>query len=157
MPSRGGSRTGAGRPIDPNSMRSVIKGLTGKEDWVTLPADGRATVVPEWPLKLVTVSEFDLWGKLWLRPQSAMWEINHLEFQVAAYVRTFFEAAEPGALAGIKSATIRMEAELGLSLPGMKTLGWQIASVDSIAPDASVTARQTSSSNWLKSVSVAGS
>jgi hypothetical protein len=151
----GGIRRGAGRPVDPNSMRSQIKGLAGKEDWVTLPAAGRLDPAPEWPLEVVTSTEFDLWVKLWSRPQALMWEIHKLEFQVAMYVRTYFEAAEPGATAGIKSAAVRLEAELGLSLPGMKMLGWQIANED--APAADVPARQTPSGSWLKSVSVVGS
>ena len=39
----GGIRRGAGRPADPNSMRSQIRGLAGKEDFVTLPAVGRTS------------------------------------------------------------------------------------------------------------------
>lgn len=152
----GGIRRGAGRPVDPNSMRSQIKGLAGKEDWVTLPVAGRAEVAPDWPLEQVTAAELELWGLLWRKPQALMWEINGLEHSVAMYVRTFLEAAEPGAVNGMKSVAIRMEAELGLSYLGMKTLGWQIAEVSaqSAAPTG---ARKTSSGDWLKAVSVEGS
>lgn len=151
----GGIRRGAGRPVDPNSMRSQIKGLAGKEDWVTLPAEGRVGATPSWPFESVNQTELDLWALLWGKPQAFMWEINGLDHSVAMYVRTFLEAAEPGAVNGLKSVAIRMEAELGLSYLGMKTLGWQIANED--VPAADVPARQTPSGGWLKSVSVVGS
>lgn len=151
----GGSRRGAGRPIDPNSMRSQLKGLAGKEDFVTLPAEGRLAPPPEWPLPEVKTTEMILWGKLWQKPQALVWEIQGLDYAVAHYVRTYFEASEPGAVAGLKTAALRMEGELGLSLPGMKTLGWQIGDA-SAAPTPTTGSRQTSSGDWLKSVSVEG-
>lgn len=150
----GGIRRGAGRPTDPNSMRSQIKGLAGKQDWVTLPAAGREGETPVWPLEMVKPVELDLWAKLWVKPQALMWEHAGLEFTVAHYVRTFFEAAEPGATAGVKSAAIRLEAELGISLPGMKMLGWQIGEIEQESRPA---ARKTSSGDWLQAVSVEGS
>lgn len=153
----GGIRRGAGRPVDPNSMRSQIRALAGKEDFVTLPAEGRDAPAPEWPLIECTADELSLWGKLWQKPQALMWEIQGLEFAVAMYVRTYFEAVEPKAVAGLKTAALRMEGELGLSLPGMKTLGWQIATGDEPAPVAKTASRQTSSGDWLKAVSVEGS
>jgi hypothetical protein len=151
----GGIRRGAGRPVDPNSKRSLIKGLAGKVDWVTLPAEGRADETPAWPLELVTKVELEFWGSLWSKPQALMWEINGLQHSVAMYVRTFLEASEPGAVNGMKAVAIRMEAELGLSYLGMKTLGWQIAEVagEVVAPTG---ARKTSSGDWLKAVRVEG-
>ena len=68
----GGVRRGAGRPVDPNSMRSQIKGLAGKEDFVTLPAAGRDGPTPEWPLELMSKPEIELWGRLWRTPQALM-------------------------------------------------------------------------------------
>lgn len=154
----GGSRTGAGRPADPNSMRSFIRGLAGKDDFVTLPAEGRLTPAPEWPFELGEKVELAYWAHLWSKPQALMWEMLDLNFTVALYVRTFLEAAEPGASAGLKTAAIRLEGELGISLPGMKTLGWQISTdgVASVEPVAapSIAARKTSSGDWLKAVSV---
>lgn len=152
----GGSRHGAGRPADPNSMRSQIRGLAGKEDFVTLPAAGRTEPAPDWPLELCTSDEFILWTKLWAKPQALMWDIVGLEFAVALYVRTYFEAAEPKSSAGVKTAALRMESELGLSMLGMKTLAWQIEDGDAEPIVAQAGARQTSSGDWLKSVSVEG-
>jgi len=147
----GGKRVGAGRPADPNSMRSQIRGLAGKEDFVTLPVQGRTDLPPEWPLMESTIVERALWVQLWAKPQALMWEIHGLEFQVAQYVRSYFESVEVGAVSGLKTAVIRMEAELGLSLNGMKSLGWQIAeSLEASRPTPA--ARKTSSGNWLNGV-----
>ena len=156
----GGARRGAGRPVDPNSMRSMIKGIAGKDDFVTLPAEGRADPAPEWPLTDITGDELILWGKLWRKPQALMWDIQGLDYSVALYVRTYFEAVEPNAVSGLKTAVLRMEGELGLSLPGMKSLGWQIGvagdghGVQSSAPSRS--SRQTKNNTWLSAVSVEG-
>ena len=153
----GGTRLGAGRPSDPNSMRSQIRGLAGREDFVTLPAEGRTDPAPEWPLELVSTDEFAYWVKLWAKPQALMWEILGIEFAVAHYVRTYFEAVEPKAVSGLKTAVLRMEGDLGLSLLGMKTLSWQIEDVATshLAP-AATGKRKTSSGDWLKAVRVEG-
>ncbi len=150
------ARRGAGRPVDPNSMRSQIKGLAGKEDWITLPAQGRSGSAPEWPLHDCLQVESDLWVRLWSTPQALMWDIHRLEFAVALYVRTYFEASEPKSSAGMRTAALRMEGELGLSMPGMKSLGWQIEEVDSVQGQVVPFARQTVGGDWLKAVTVEG-
>lgn len=61
-----------------------------------------------------------------------MWAQLQLEFEVAAYVRAFLESVEPEASAGLKTAVLRMSAELGLSTVGMGQLRWKIA-VDELA------------------------
>jgi len=149
----GGKRVGAGRPADPNSMRSQIRGLGGKEDFVTLPVQGRTDPPPEWPLMESSYVEIALWETLWAKPQALMWEILGLEFQVAQYVRSYFESVMVDASAGLKTAVMRMEGELGLSLNGMKSLQWQIAeSVEVSKPTPA--ARKTSTGNWLNGVRV---
>jgi hypothetical protein len=138
----------------------MIKGLAGKDDFVTLPSEGRTDPPPEWPIADVTGNELDMWGKLWKKPQALMWEIQGLDYAVALYVRTYFEAVEPKAVSGLKTAVLRMEGELGISLPGMKSLGWQIAQSENdpnfqdVKPSKS--ARQTKNNNWLSAVSVEG-
>jgi hypothetical protein len=149
------ARRGAGRPVDPNSVRSMLKGIAGKEDWLTLPVGGRSEPAPPWPLSAASDAEMVLWDRLWSSPQALVWEAHHLEFSVAMYVRTFFEAAEPGVPAALKTAALRMEGELGLSLPGMKSLNWRIGDANEPAPTAPA-ARQTSSGDWLKAVTVEG-
>jgi hypothetical protein len=61
-----------------------------------------------------------------------MWAQLQLEFEVAAYVRAFLESVEPEASAGLKTAVLRMSAELGLSTVGMGQLRWKF-SVDEVA------------------------
>lgn len=150
------ARRGAGRPVDPSSMRSMLKGISGKEDWLTLPSQGRSAPAPEWPLSAASDAETALWDRLWATPQAIVWELHQLEFSVAMYVRTFYEAAEPGVPAAMKTAALRMEGELGLSLPGMKSLNWRIADVGENTAPAQPAARRTSSGDWLKAVTVEG-
>ena len=47
-------------------------------------------------------------------------------------MRAFLESVEPEASAGLKTAVLRMSAELGLSTVGMGQLRWKIA-VDEVA------------------------
>jgi len=72
-------------------------------------------------------SEVDLWESLWRKPQAVMWSKLGLEFEVAAYVRCFIESTGPDSNAGLKTAALRMAAEIGLSLPGMHSLRWKFA------------------------------
>lgn len=122
MPSGGHGRSGP--PADPNALRRDRK---DDREWVSLPSEGFEGEVPAFPLAGASVVETDLWGRLWRKPQGFMWSRLGLEFQVAAYVRTFLESVEPKASAGLKTAALRMEAELGLSTVGMGQLRWRIA------------------------------
>ena len=56
-----------------------------------------------------------------------MWSKLGLEFEVAAYVRAFLESVEAEASAGLKTAVLRMAAEIGLSLPGMHQMRWKFS------------------------------
>ena len=120
----GGARGRSGPAPDPNALR---RDRADDKSWVTLPAEGFAGVVPEFPLADVLVSESALWLRLWRKPQAFMWAQLQLEFEVAAYVRAFLESVEPAASAGLKTAVLRMSAELGLSTVGMGQLRWKIA------------------------------
>lgn len=144
----GGSRARSGPPADPNALRRDRK---DDKAWVTLPAEGFAGDVPDFPLPKIPVyyeyfedkkkvrefdetatearweSEDELWRELWAKPQAAMWAALGLKFQVAAYVRAFLESTGPDSNAGLKTAALRMEAELGLSTVGMGQLRWKIA------------------------------
>lgn len=125
----GGARARSGPPADPNALRRDRKDDAA---WVTLPAKGFSGVVPEWPIGAASGSETALWARLWRKPQAFMWDQLQLEFEVAAYVRAFLESVEPEASAGLKTAVLRMSAELGLSTVGMGQLRWKIA-VDEVA------------------------
>lgn len=125
MPS-GGARARSGPAADPSSLRSVSK------SWVDLPArfDGG---VPAWPLSKASASERKYWVLLWVKPQASEWSRLGLEFQVALYVRSFFESAAPGASAGLRTSVLRMEDTLGLSPQGLNSLRWRIVAVDDVA------------------------
>ena len=171
----GGARARSGPAPDPDSYRSLSK------DWVELPAGGFAGDVPEFPLPKVSIyneywedkkkireyddaetaafreSEVELWEALWRKPQGAAWASLDLQYQVAAYVRAFLESTKADATAGLKTAVLRMETELGISVAGMRQNGWRIADAPSSASaPVAPAARQTSSGDWLKAVTVEG-
>lgn len=120
----GGARARSGPPADPNALRRDRKDDKG---WETLPAEGFQGDAPSWPFEPLNQAEIDLWARLWRKPQAFMWDQLQLEFEVAAYVRAFLESVEPEASAGLKTAVLRMSAELGLSTVGMGQLRWKIA------------------------------
>jgi len=126
MPS-GGSRARSGPAPDPNALRRDRKDDAG---WVTLPADGYDGVKPAFPLQGASGFELDLWDELWCKPQAFMWANLGLERQVAAYVRAYAESVLADASAGLKTAVLRMESELGISVPGMHSLRWKIDDVE---------------------------
>lgn len=116
-------------------------GFDGEVPGFPLPKAVRFTTVFEGPAKTQVRddesteaawdAEQDLWEELWQRPQAFMWAKLGLKFEVAAYVRAFLESVEAEASAGLKTAVLRMGAEIGLSLPGMHSLRWKF-SVDEL-------------------------
>ena len=123
MPS-GGARSRSGPAPDPSALRRDRSGDAG---WTTLPAEGFLGEIPVWPLGGALEVELEYWSELWRKPQAVMWAKLGLGRQLAAYVRAFMESVEPDASAGLKTAVLRMEGELGLSLPGMHSLRWKFA------------------------------
>lgn len=147
MPS-GGARARSGPAPDPLSKRSMDRG------WINLPEsfDGE---VPGWPFE-PNQFELDMWRDIWTRPQAYMWSKLGLQDQVAAYVRAYLESVQPEAKSTLKTAVLRMETELGISIAGMRQNGWRVAlDVEPLVPSA-VPVRQTSTGNWLGSVTVDG-
>lgn len=124
----GGARARSGPAPDPNALRRDRK---DDKAWVDLPVSP-VEVVPDFPLVESSDVERSLWAELWQKPQAHMWAALGLKWQVAAYVRAFAESVLPEASAGLKTAVLRMEAELGLSTVGMGQLRWSIAPVESI-------------------------
>ena len=144
----GGARARSGPPADPNALRRDRK---DDKAWVNLPVEGYQGDVPSWPFEPDNVAELDLWSRLWAKPQAAMWAQLQLEFEVAAYVRAFLESVEPGASAGLKTAVLRMSAELGLSTVGMGQLRWKIAA-DELAEKREQAPKRASMTSRLKAV-----
>lgn len=148
----GGARARSGPAPDPNALRRDRK---DDKAWIDLPADGYQGDVPDFPLpkavhfatvfegaaktrvrdveatEIAWDAEQELWDELWRKPQAAMWRALGLKYEVAAYVRAFLESVEAEASAGLKTAVLRMSAELGLSTVGMGQLRWSI----SVKPD----------------------
>lgn len=120
----GGARARSGPAPDPNALRRDRRDDAG---WVTLPAGGYEGPVPLCTLPDPSALEGELWEVLWRKPQAAMWAKLGLEYEVAAYVRAYVAAINPDANAGMKTAVLRMAAELGLSLPGMHSLRWKLS------------------------------
>ena len=123
MPS-GGARSRSGPAPDPNALRRDRSSDAG---WTTLPVEGFEGEVPAWPLSDADAVELAYWADLWRKPQAVMWARLGMSRQLAAYVRAFVESTEREASAGLKTAVLRMEGELGLSLPGMHSLRWKFA------------------------------
>lgn len=147
MPS-GGARNRSGPPADPNALR---RERADDKGWTTLPVEGFAGEVPEFPLPAISVydiywedkrrvkefdsdataalheRETDLWETLWAKPQAFMWKKLGLEYEVAAYVRGYVESTSAESNSGLKTAVLRMAAEIGLSLPGMASLRWKFS------------------------------
>ncbi|MFN4000878.1 hypothetical protein [Microcella sp.] len=122
MPS-GGARARSGPPADPNALRRERK---DDKAWVSLPSEGRKGRAPALPLPGANRLERELWSELWKKPQAIQWEALGLQRQVAAYTRAYIASIDIDATAGIKTAVLRMEAELGLSIVGMNSLRWKI-------------------------------
>lgn len=123
MPS-GGARARSGPAADPGSLRS------SKRDWVRLDPAGFSGDVPEFPLGDPSNAELALWSDLWAKPQAIQWDVLGLKYQVAAYVRAYLESVAADASAGLKTAVLRMETELGLSVSGLHGNGWLIEMPD---------------------------
>lgn len=176
--SSGGARNRSGPSPDPRALRRDRQDDAG---WVTLPADGFKGEIPPFPLPPISVfdiywadkqrvKEFDedstealkereveLWETLWRKPQGAMWSELGLEYEVAAYVRAFVESVSSEASAGLKTAVLRMSAEIGLSLPGMHGLRWKIATSVGEIDRPPAARKATSSRARLKAVPNVGS
>lgn len=143
----GGSRARSGPAPDPNALRRDRK---DDKEWLTLPVSP-VEDVPEFPLSAVTPEEKVLWAALWGKPQAHMWVALDQTYQVAIYARSFLEAAAPGAVSGLKTAVLRMEAELGISIVGMNALRWKFG-VDELAEKRDETPAATSTRDRFKAL-----
>lgn len=147
MPS-GGARARSGPAPDPSALRRDRKDDAG---WTSLPAGGFTGEVPEYPLADESGAEGEYWSELWRKPQAVMWSKLGMVRQVAAYVRAYCESVLPEASAGLKTAVLRMEGELGISVPGMHSLRWKIAD-DELAERRENIAGRASARDRLKAL-----
>lgn len=124
MPSGGHPRSGP--PPDPNALRRE----RDKAEWKHLPASGRDTAPPAWPLTRATAREMKLWAGEWRRPQAIMWEAHGHVLEVALYVRSVKDAERPNAPTSARLLVQRQMDALGLTEAGMRTNRWIIDTAD---------------------------
>lgn len=147
----GGARARSGSPPDPLSRKSLLNG----REFISL-ALAHDVKAPAFPLEGETPFESVVWAALWVKPQAVMWDRLGLGLQVAAYTRALAESVLPEASAGLKTAVLRMETELGISTSGMLQNGWMIAADDGQGEVKTPNAKKkrTPTGNWLEAVKV---
>lgn len=125
----GGVRARSGPAPDPNALRRSRPG--DDAEWTTIPRDARVGAdAPEWPLDAPMSGYMQRrWVDLWSKPQASIWARDEMVDLIAAYVLAFDESVQPGASAGLKTAVLRMEAELGISMLGMRANKWRLGDV----------------------------
>ena len=99
-----------------------------RPDWRTLPDDGYAGPVPEWPIG-DGGDPTGLWRDLWRTPQAAAWaELGWV--RVVARYSVLVSVSERGEANAALLAEIRqLEDRLGLSPMAMKRLQWETGAV----------------------------
>ena len=110
----GGARLRSGPAPEPGSFRSSSK------EWTTLPAEGRLTPAPEWPIPEQTDREADLWERYWRKPQAILWEKFGLDYEVALHVRRLVEVEVAGSSATLGTLVRQQMDALLLTIPAMR-------------------------------------
>lgn len=109
---RGGARSRSGPTQDPNALR---RSRADDAQWTTLPAEGRQSEAPEWPLTAATDRELVLWERWWRKPEALIWESDGSVDYVALTVRMFAEAEVEKASAENRKTVRMMMADLYLT------------------------------------------
>lgn len=147
MPS-GGARVRSGPPPDPTALRRE----RDAGEWTELPAEGRLTDPPEWPLSGQSPRERELWARLWCMPQALMWERYGQELEVALYVRQLERFERPKSPILLGTLVRQMADSLGLTTPGIRANRWKIMRDEEPRPTGTTTAARASSRSRLKVV-----
>src|SRR3990167_758520 len=124
MSGRGGARVSSGPSPDPNALRRDRP--SDRTEWTRLPAAGRESEPPTWPLIRATARELAIWAEEWRRPQAIMWSANGQEREVALYVRQLVTAEKSKAPAIARTLVRQYMDDLGISLPGLRRHRWII-------------------------------
>lgn len=124
---------GTGPPPNPNARRGHAVG------WTTLPAAGRESDPPPWPLPRPTDAELARWAALWAKPQAVMWD--SVVDIVARYCRVSILADEADAGTRQMNEARLLGESLGLSPMALKKLQWNIGKPDDAATNVSNVAR----------------
>ena len=125
MPS-GGARNGAGRPQDPNALRTDRR---VDRDLVLLPTEGRVAPAPDWPpdRQSPTRHELVMWAAFWRKPQAIVWEQDQSFELVALFIRQYIAGMDRKSSAVNRQAVRLMAADLLLTRAGLKAAGYRIA------------------------------
>lgn len=152
----GGARARSGPAPDPNAYRRD----RDRGEWITLPKtfDG---VVPDFPLPEPHERELEIWSRLWTQGQAIMWLADEQAIYVAMYARLFayVEMFTEQTTASLLGELRRQGEDLGLTQSGLARNKWRLGDKAELIENqkpAKKAARQTSSGDWLKSVSVEG-
>ncbi|KAF0651731.1 hypothetical protein K701_01995 [Streptomyces fradiae ATCC 10745 = DSM 40063] len=70
-----------------------------------------------------------MWDDLWVSPQATQWADAYVPL-VAMYVQIVCQSFSGRATAGLAQEARHLADHLGLSPAGLRTLGWQMESVD---------------------------
>lgn len=110
-------------PKDPAARRR--RNASTAPGFKLLPHEGRQGPPPKWPLTAAaTIEEEDKWKELWRLPQAVEWERSRDFGTVALYVRTFCEAALPGADPRLLAELRQLDNKIGVSVRAMRDLRW---------------------------------
>lgn len=118
----GGARARSGPAPDPNALRRE----RDQGEWTILPASGRTTPPPAWPLLGQSEREEELWERMWRKPQALMWERLGQELEVALHVRNLALVELPGAPVNLGTLVRQQQDSLGLTTPGLRANRWRI-------------------------------
>jgi hypothetical protein len=152
--SSGGARARSGPAPDPNALRRDRKDDAG---WTILPAAGRKTKAPVFPLLDPSKRELQLWVRLWKLPVALLWEKGSQELAVAFHVRTMCEAERPDAQASLRTLVRQQAGELLLTIPAMLAARVRV-STDEVAVkrESKVAPKRPSARDRLKVVNGEG-
>lgn len=104
-----------------NAVRRNIR-----PDWVRLPAEGRKTPAPKWPLGKPLPGELEVWREIWALPQALMWEKFRWFRTVGRYVRVCVRSEQATAGRDMMAEARQLEDRLGLTPKSMTALRWAI-------------------------------
>ncbi len=146
---KGGARNRSGPSADPASLRSAQRGLV----LTSLPSEGYAGAVPEFPLPMIyrwtwifegkekvretdsgatdafRERELEIWAEQWRTPQACAWACESWRWPTIAEfcrLKTVVEL-EPDANASLVAQLHRFRDQIGLTPAGLKENGWAIA------------------------------
>lgn len=132
--SRGGSRNRSGPRPDENSGRSDARGYS----LTSLPAEGYAGEIPDFPLPGPTDRELAVWVETWRTPQACAWSMPSERWRtraVAMWVRLSVRCEDPDVGASHLAQLHRFADQIGMTTAGLAEMGWKVAT-DQLAEKA---------------------